>query len=264
MPMTISPRWYSARGEGEKPTLTPVGAPVAAFAGPAKQRQVGDPRPSDPLSPPQFQSTLVISASRLLRDSLVETLGRSGRACAEAATLGEALLLAPAYAFAMVLLDAALPEGSMAATRAAQAHPAARLIVFGIPETEEAVLAWVEAGAVGYVPNTASVSDLMDLIDGIARGEQVCPSLIAGSLLRRLAAQAQGRAPATGAQPLTPREQEILGLVGAGLSNKDIARRLSISLGTTKSHVHNLFGKLQLQRRAELIVRQGASVQIRL
>jgi two-component system nitrate/nitrite response regulator NarL len=51
--------------------------------------------------------------------------------------------------------------------------------------------------------------------------------------------------------------------VGAGLSNKDIARRLNISLGTTKSHVHNLLGKLSLQRRAEVIARlQGGSLMV--
>ena len=53
------------------------------------------------------------------------------------------------------------------------------------------------------------------------------------------------------ASPLTPRENVILGLVGEGLSNKDIARRLGISLGTTKSHVHNLLGKLSVHRRTE-------------
>ncbi len=107
--------------------------------------------------------------------------------------------------------------------------------------------------------NTASVAHLLDLIDGIARGEQVCPSRIAGSLLRRLAAQGLDRAPVAEAQPLTRREQEILRLVGAGLSNKDIARRLSISLGTTKTHVHNVLGKLHLQRRAEVMVRVGGA-----
>jgi len=107
--------------------------------------------------------------------------------------------------------------------------------------------------------NTASVADLLDLIDGIARGEQVCPSRIAGSLLRRLAAQGLDRAPVAEAQPLTRREQEILRLVGAGLSNKDIARRLSINLGTTKTHVHNVLGKLHLQRRAEVMVRVGGA-----
>jgi ATP/maltotriose-dependent transcriptional regulator MalT len=51
---------------------------------------------------------------------------------------------------------------------------------------------------------------------------------------------------------LTLREREVLKLVSAGLSNKDIARRLAISLGTTKSHVHNLLGKLNVSRRMDV------------
>jgi two-component system nitrate/nitrite response regulator NarL len=57
---------------------------------------------------------------------------------------------------------------------------------------------------------------------------------------------------------LTFREREIFHLVGAGLSNKDIARRLSISIGTTKSHVHSLLGKLSLKRRGDVISRAGS------
>ena len=114
------------------------------------------------------------------------------------------------------------------------------------------MLAWAEAGIAGYVPNTASVDDLVLLIGQILRGEQTSPARIVGSLLRRVASAGRG-APATPDPSLTRRELEILRLVGAGLTNKDIARRLGISLGTTKSHVHNLLGKLSFSRRAEVI-----------
>jgi two-component system nitrate/nitrite response regulator NarL len=214
---------------------------------------------SEPPGPPELQPTLVISAIRLLRESLIEILARSGRPCAGAATLSEALAPTPPRSPTLILLDSATPEGPLAATRLARALPAARVVVFGIVETEEIVLAWAEAGVAGYVPNTASVADLLELIDGIARGEQACPSRIAGSLLRRLAAQGRGRAPAPESKLLTRREQEILRLVSVGLSNKDIARRLSISLGTTKTHVHNVLGKLHLQRRAEVMVHVGGT-----
>jgi two-component system, NarL family, nitrate/nitrite response regulator NarL len=214
---------------------------------------------SEPAGPRECQLTLVISSIRLLRESLVEILSRDGRHCFEAASLTDGLDTARQTTPALILLDAALPEGSLAATRLSHALPAAALVAFGIVETEEAVLAWVEAGIAGYVPNTASVADLLYLIEGIARGEQVCPSRIAGSLLRRLAARGRDRVPSGEAQPLTRREQDILRLIGAGLSNKDIARRLSISLGTTKSHVHNLLGKLGMQRRTEVMARAGGA-----
>jgi DNA-binding NarL/FixJ family response regulator len=197
----------------------------------------------------------IISGVRFLRDSLAEILGRvpALHICGEAAGLTEAVTAARPDIF---LLDAAIPGGTQTARKLAEAAPGTRIIVIGVGETVEKILAWAEAGIAGYVPNTASIDELILLIGQISHGEQPCPSGIAGSLLRRIAAPAAGRAPATPeAAPLTGREQEIYRLVGAGLSNKDIARRLRISLGTTKSHVHNLLGKLSLQRRADVMAR---------
>jgi two-component system, NarL family, nitrate/nitrite response regulator NarL len=157
----------------------------------------------------------------------------------------------------IVLLDVAFPGGIEAATSLAAALPDARLVALAIAETIENVLAWAETGIAGYVPNTASVQDLVALIKQIWRGEQTCPTNIVGSLLRRLGAAGRTGNPATSwsLPPLTRRELEISQLVASGLSNKAIARRLGISLSTTKSHVHNILGKLSLQRRAELMAR---------
>ena len=102
----------------------------------------------------------------------------------------------------------------------------------------------------------------MLLIEQIDRGEQSCTSRIAGSLLRGMAAAADAAEPAlpvSATAPLTRRELEVLGLLDEGLSNKVIARHLSISLGTTKSHVHNLLGKLSAQHRSEAMSRFHAA-----
>jgi two-component system nitrate/nitrite response regulator NarL len=207
--------------------------------------------------------TLVVSTVRFLRESLVEILGRTAQPpiCMQAATLMQAIDCASASTLGIILLDTAFPGGTRTAARIAAAAPGAKLIAVGISETEEDVLAWAEAGIAGYVPNTASLDELISLIDEIGRGGQTCPSNIAGSLLRRVATS--GRIAPAPLAALTRREIEILRLVGAGLSNKDIARRLNISLGTTKSHVHNLLGKLSLQRRAEVIARlQGGLLMV--
>jgi len=205
----------------------------------------------------------IVSGLRFLRDSLAEILGRvpALHVCGEAASLAEARATLTSARPDIFLLDAGIPGGTAAARHLAEAAPGSRIIVIGVGETAENVLAWAEAGIAGYVPNTASIDELILLIGQISHGEQPCPSRIAGSLLRRIAAGAApaGAAPATApATPLTGREQEIYRLVGAGLSNKDIARRLRISLGTTKSHVHNLLGKLSLQRRADVMARAHA------
>jgi DNA-binding NarL/FixJ family response regulator len=73
---------------------------------------------------------------------------------------------------------------------------------------------------------------------------------------RRIAASRRRSKPASvSSLSLTAREADVLSLLGDGLSNKDIARRLRISLGTTKTHVHNLLAKLSLPRRADVMAR---------
>lgn len=209
---------------------------------------------------------LIVSELRFLRDSLAEILSRvpAIEVCGQASTVANALALAEAMRPEIVLLDVAFPGGTETASGLCALLPAVNVIALGVRETEESVLAWAGAGAVGYVPNTASVDDLVALVGQISRGEQSCPSHIAGSLLRRIASRGRGpTALSSAASPalmLTHREREIFNLVGAGLSNKAIARRLCISLGTTKSHVHNLLGKLSLKRRTDVISRTHSAI----
>jgi hypothetical protein len=69
------------------------------------------------------------------------------------------------------------------------------------------VLAWAEAGIAGYVPNTASISELVSLIGQISRGEQTCPSRIVGTLLRRIATSGRGAGQALPAAAALPRKR---------------------------------------------------------
>jgi two-component system nitrate/nitrite response regulator NarL len=207
----------------------------------------------------KLPSVLIVSEICFLRESLAEILTRAGIVvCGQSGTLPHALAIAQAQQPEIVLLDVAFPGGTAAAMSFAAAPPGASVVALAIAETEENVLAWAEAGIAGYVPNTASVDDLVSLIGQIRRGEQTCPTRIVGSLLRRIGTgERAGKQPSPAAPPLTRREVEISRLIATGLSNKDIARRLGISLGTTKSHVHNLLGKLSVQRRAEVIARMN-------
>ena len=120
-----------------------------------------------------------------------------------------------------------------------------------ICETEENVVNWAEAGVAGYIPSTAALIELTMLLHDISNGKQACCAHVAAGLLQRIASGATlDHAAPTSRWLLTARELQILNLIDAGLSNKEIARRLVISLGTTKSHVHNLLAKLNVQRRA--------------
>jgi DNA-binding NarL/FixJ family response regulator len=205
------------------------------------------------------RSVLIVSEIRFVRDSLAEVLTREKgiSECGHAHTLQAAIVSATVLRPAILLLDVAFPGGIHAATRLCRSVPYTKVIAFGVCETEENVLSWAEAGIAGYVPNTASLVDLVSLITQISCGEQSCPTRITGSLFRHISSARFHPSPcflAVQGSRLTGREAEILELVGAGLSNKEIARRLKISLGTTKTHVHNLMRKLKLRRRTDAIV----------
>lgn len=203
---------------------------------------------------PVWLDVLIISQVRLLRESLAEILGRSPamHVRGQSEDLTGALHSAETMRPEIMLFDVAFPGGRDAVARLTRISPDSSIIVIPVTETEETVLSWAEAGVSGYVSNTASANELVSLIRQIRRGEQTCGSRIAGGLLRRVASS--GRAPSCETpKPLTRREAEISRLMRQGLSNKDIARRLDISVGTTKSHVHNLLGKSGLRSRTELI-----------
>jgi two-component system nitrate/nitrite response regulator NarL len=152
----------------------------------------------------------------------------------------------------MVLLDAFVQDGLLAARQLREALPGLRIVVFAIKESVESVLVWAEAGVAGYIPSSAAGAELRALVANLGAGRQACSDLVAAGLLRRIAAAAAARQnPTIGAEALTPRELEIVRLISSGLSNKEIARQLNIGLATTKSHVHNALGKLNVQRRGQ-------------
>ena len=162
----------------------------------------------------------------------------------------------------MVLLDAAFCDGPTAVRQLRAAVPESPVVVLAVDETPETVIAWAEAGAIGYVPQTTALADLVGILVSISRGSQLCSAQIAFGLLRHVARTARSDPAGSTTAPaatLTRREREIGLLIGAGLSNKEIARRLDIGVATTKSHVHNLLGKMNVQHRGQAAARLGTS-----
>lgn len=198
---------------------------------------------------------LITSEIRFLRESLGEILGRSDTisVLGYCTDFGQTLSMSRELSPDMVLLDAMLGEGTSVVRRLREMVTGLRIVVFAVTESVESVLAWAEAGVAGYIPSTAAIADLHRLLADIDSGRQACSAPVAAGLLRRIASTA-GRPLAHGlASPaLTARELEIVRLIGVGLSNKEIARRLDIGLATTKSHVHNALGKLKMQRRGQV------------
>lgn len=203
---------------------------------------------------------VVVSEIRFLREGVAEIFERGPAAAIVGlyADLVEAVL-SPALRPDIVLLDAALPDGPATVSRLHDVAPDVRIVAFAVRETEEDVIAWAKAGIIGYVPSTAAWADLARLVMEIHAGEQLCSTRVTAGLLRRIALTASFGNDSDVASPLTARERQAAELIGAGLSDKEIARRLNISVATTKSHVHNLLGKLNVQRRGQVVARLGRS-----
>ena len=199
---------------------------------------------------------IILSKVRFLCQTLCEILGRDPvmAVLGHYAVLGEALRDPQAHRADVFLLDAAFTDSKAAVRSIRTTLPEVRIVVFAVIETEENVIEWAKAGVAGYVPSTAALEELTTLLRNISDGKQACSERIVAGLLRKIAADATlGQANPTSIAPLTGRELEILHLIDAGLSNKEICRRLSIGLGTTKSHVHNLLGKLGVERRGQAV-----------
>jgi DNA-binding NarL/FixJ family response regulator len=197
----------------------------------------------------------IVTEVRTYREALEQALALTGcvRIVGRAAYPCDALPELGPLAPDVVLLDLA-DEGPYWARELGEVSPDVRVIVLGVRETEEEVIAWAEAGVAGYVGLEACLRDMVAAIEGVMRGEAPCPPRTAAFLLRRIAAgPLENAVPASADRRLSVREGEILRLIGQGLSNQQIARCLFISLSTVKNHVHNILEKLGVHRRADAV-----------
>ena len=196
---------------------------------------------------------LIVAEIRLYREGLAEMLQGEPEIDVVAIASGadEAVRELRERQPDVVLLDVAIPENAWLARALMAAVPGARIVALAVPEIEQEVLACAEAGVAGYVTREGSVEDVVAAVSAVARGEVLCSPRMAASLFQRVATLALERSPASIETRLTNRELEILDLIDQGLSNKEIARRLTIELSTVKNHVHNILDKLNVNRRAE-------------
>ena len=149
-----------------------------------------------------------------------------------------------------VLLDLAISDGPLAVRQIRRQSRGAKVVVLGLQETEESLLPLAEAGIAGYANLDCSVSDLVNVVRCVDRDEMPCPPRIAASLLRRVATLSSQSV--SSGRALTLREQEMLSLLRQGLSNREIARALSIAIPTVKNHVHQILEKLHVKRRYQV------------
>jgi len=146
----------------------------------------------------------------------------------------------------VVLMDLSMPglDGVEATLRIVTANPEARVVVLTSFGDDRHIADALHAGAVGYLLKHAGPDELLDAIRAAARGDAPLDPKAARVLL------ASRRMGPTG-RPLSAREEEVLRLVAAGLANKQIARKLSISERTVKAHLTNVFARLGVTDRTQ-------------
>jgi DNA-binding NarL/FixJ family response regulator len=141
-------------------------------------------------------------------------------------------------------------------TRAIAAQwPEVALVALGLTEQRQDVIRCGRAGFAGYVAREASLDALCKALRDVIQGKLACPAEISSGLLRALFRAEHPIDEAALEQALTRREGDVLRLIGEGLSNKEIARELILSVATVKHHVHNVLDKLHLPRRAQAMRR---------
>ncbi len=153
-------------------------------------------------------------------------------------------------------MDVRMPGvDGVAATRLLGAEPGAPpVLVLTTFEDEEVLAGALRAGAAGFLLKGVPAEDLQRAVRDVAEGGAWLDPAVTGRVLGPTATARAVTGPAPAVDVLTPREREVLALIGAGLSNTEIAGRLTLGEGTVKTHVGHVFAKLDLRDRAAAVV----------
>lgn len=176
----------------------------------------------------------------------------------EADNGAEAVRLAERLTPDVVLMDLRMPgmDGITATRRILAARPATRVVALTTFDDDDHLYPALAAGACGFLVKDTPPAELLDAIHRAARGEapfsrDILDRLVARALHARSSADAPPDLPGPA---ITPREREVLGLLGVGLSNKEIADRLHLGVTTVKTHVASLMAKTGRDNRIRLAV----------
>lgn len=193
------------------------------------------------------------SGLRLLLEGAndIAVVGEAGNG---AVALANARMLSPD----VILMDIRMPGmDGIATTRAVRDEGLAEVLVLTTFDLDEYVFEALRAGAAGFLLKTVGAAELIDAIRRVSSGEGVLAPEVTRRVLDSFAAAAPSLA--SGASPpwlatLTAREREVLACLGAGKSNLELARELSISAATAKTHVSNVLSKLGCGSRVQAAI----------
>jgi DNA-binding NarL/FixJ family response regulator len=200
---------------------------------------------------------LVVDDQAVVRAGVAMLLTAAGgfEIAGEAANGREAVELAARLRPDVVLMDLRMPlvDGIAATRRIVDAQPSTRVLVLTTFADDADLFGALGAGAIGYLVKDGPPEEMIDAVRRAARGEpRLAPSVLSRIVARAVEAHAAASAPP--AHPLTPRETEVLALVGAGLSNAEIGAALHLGVTTVKTHVSAAMEKLGLRNRVQAAV----------
>jgi DNA-binding NarL/FixJ family response regulator len=201
-------------------------------------------------------SVALIEDNRLVREGMAALLNQTEDfEVVAAGPSGDPALLREARP-QVILLDVGLwdDDSLRVAETVKKESPESKVIIMDLLPLHEDIVDFVNAGVSGFILKDATFEDLVTTIRSVAEGAHVLPPAMTSSLFSQIAREAvvRGRAAAMESVRMTTREGEVIGLIGEGLSNKEIAGRLNIATHTVKSHVRNVMEKLALHTRLQI------------
>lgn len=202
---------------------------------------------------------LLIEDNRLLRDGLVAMMKEQPdlQIVSASESFDDAALVRPKLKPHVVLLDQCLrDQDSVHVVKIIKKKvPEAEVIVMGLVLARADILAFVKAGASGFILKDTAFADFLKTIRAVAEGGKALPLASTELLFSQIVEDAvrKGKVRPNDVR-ITKREREIVDLIGEGLSNKEMAQRLHLAIHTVKSHVHHVPEKLALHTRLQVAV----------
>ena len=205
---------------------------------------------------------MLVDDHALVREGTRELLERESdlEVVAEAGDGAQAVELATQHRPDVIIMDIAIPKlnGIDATKRIKALHPATAVLVLTAYDNDQYIFALLEAGAAGYLLKDIKMHDLVQAIRAVYAGESVLHPVIARKVMDHFTGRAETPSPAAQSERsfdhVTTREMEVLKLAAKGMTNREIARALSISTRTVQVHLSNVFAKLGVGSRTEAVV----------